>query len=552
MMTASLLEVVSVASVLPFIASLTDNYVNINQSVFFSKIIQKISGFDNSKEIIIVSFFALVLISGFVKLITNLLIIKIANQIGGEITKRLFTNIINSHYEKVIGKNTAQFQATLNAKIDASVTTVIVPMLGMINATFVLILLMTTLIAIEPVITVLICAFFSIVYLMLTNQTKLILSRNGQNIATLIVEKIRIINESIMGLKDVVINNLYHESANKFNLIETSLRDAHTSNHQIAILPRTIIEIMSMLILGLIVLYFWKYADLNNAFPTLALLVLAVQRIVPQFNQIYAGLSSINGFIPQINDIMRIFDSFSPEIQKSEHKLIVQFKYAIELNNINLKYNGKLLLSNLNARINKGDWIGIIGESGVGKTSLLDLIISLRHPSGGYLSVDGVLIDDNNSRAWQKNISYVSQNIFLVDGSIAENIALGIEKRFVDIDKLNLVVELADLKNFAQQKEDGLNYNVGENGSNLSGGQKQRIAIARALYKEANLIILDEATSALDTVTENKILCALSSISRNVTIIMVSHNRDAIQKYSTKIWSIENKSIEEKNITETA
>jgi len=293
------------------------------------------------------------------------------------------------------------------------------------------------------------------------------------------------------------------------------------------------------------VIYFWIFDSVNNAFPTMALLVLGLQKIIPQFNQIFTGASSIKGFIPQIKDLLHMFDNFKPIEENYLNNKIIHFNENIQLKNISLKNKLGYLFFDINLQINKGDWIGIIGPSGAGKTSLLDLIINLRNPTAGHIYVDGVQIDDKNSRSWQKNIAYVSQNIFIIDGSIAENIALGVNHEDIDLNKLNYVLKISGLAEFIAQNEAGVLFKVDENGSNLSGGQRQRIAIARALYKESSLIILDEATSALDNSTADKIMNEVSKISKKTAILMVSHDIALVQKYSTRIWRLENKCITE-------
>jgi len=544
MLASSSLEVVSVASVLPFIALLTGDLENKKIGIL-SLINNYINLINTSKTTIIYGFFIIAAFSGIVKIYSNILAIKLANILVKSLTVKLYQNIINSNYEKILKNSTTKFQAALNNQIDASVTTVIVPILGIINALFMLLLMMVTLILIEPNLTMFILITFLVIHVILTSITRKKLISNGKILSLLLPKKIQIVNESIFGIKDVIINNLYKKSIEKFNEIENNLRNSHASNHQIAVLPRTIIETISVLVLGVIVIYFWIFDSVNNAFPTMALLVLGLQKIIPQFNQIFTGASSIKGFIPQIKDLLHMFDNFKPIEENYLNNKIIHFNENIQLKNISLKNKLGYLFFDINLQINKGDWIGIIGPSGAGKTSLLDLIINLRNPTAGHIYVDGVQIDDKNSRSWQKNIAYVSQNIFIIDGSIAENIALGVNHEDIDLNKLNYVLKISGLAEFIAQNEAGVLFKVDENGSNLSGGQRQRIAIARALYKESSLIILDEATSALDNSTADKIMNEVSKISKKTAILMVSHDIALVQKYSTRIWRLENKCITE-------
>jgi len=245
MLASSSLEVVSVASVLPFIALLTGDLENKKIGIL-SLINNYINLINTSKTTIIYGFFIIAAFSGIVKIYSNILAIKLANILVKSLTVKLYQNIINSNYEKILKNSTTKFQAALNNQIDASVTTVIVPILGIINALFMLLLMMVTLILIEPNLTMFILITFLVIHVILTSITRKKLISNGKILSLLLPKKIQIVNESIFGIKDVIINNLYKKSIEKFNEIENNLRNSHASNHQIAVLPRTIIETISV------------------------------------------------------------------------------------------------------------------------------------------------------------------------------------------------------------------------------------------------------------------------------------------------------------------
>jgi len=218
--------------------------------------------------------------------------------------------------------------------------------------------------------------------------------------------------------------------------------------------------------------------------------------------------------------------------------LIKAFKSKIKIKNLKYKYSEKLnyILNNINLNISKGEFIGIIGSSGSGKSTLVDLLMGLLTPSSGEICIDNININDDKS-SWQRKIGYVPQNIFLIDDSIKNNIAFGIEGDKIDELKLNKAIEESQLKAFINSLEIGFETKVGERGAQISGGQLQRIGIARALYNDPEILILDESTASLDTLTENGIMDSINKLKGEKTIIMISHRFSSL-KDCDKIYEI--------------
>ena len=222
----------------------------------------------------------------------------------------------------------------------------------------------------------------------------------------------------------------------------------------------------------------------------------------------------------------------------------LDFKDNIKLKNVSFRYKGgeNNVFLNINLTINRGDRIGIIGDSGCGKSTLLDLIMGLLQPTHGNLIVDNEVIDSHNINQWRANIAHVPQSVFLVDDSIESNIAFFFANDEIDKDLILRVVGNAQLSNFTDRLQSGLQTSVGEMGDKLSGGQKQRIGLARAMYKNSEVYILDESTSALDTKTEEKIIKSISSLSKDKTVIMVAHRTSTLQNCN-KIYKLESNQI---------
>jgi ATP-binding cassette subfamily B protein len=220
------------------------------------------------------------------------------------------------------------------------------------------------------------------------------------------------------------------------------------------------------------------------------------------------------------------------------------FKEKIDLNNIYFRYtsDSTWVLKNINLSISKGAVIGIVGKTGVGKSTLIDILVGLLHPTTGKLKIDGIEISPLNIRSWQNCIAHVPQNIYLSDGTVAENIAFGKTKNQIDYEKVRQVAYMAQIGRDIDGWDEKYDTVVGERGIRLSGGQIQRIGIARALYKDASVIILDEATSALDNQTEIEMMRAIQSFGKGHTVIMIAHRRSTLINCS-KIIELGNEGI---------
>ena len=275
--------------------------------------------------------------------------------------------------------------------------------------------------------------------------------------------------------------------------------------------------------------------------PTLGVLVLGVQRMLPVLQQCYGSWSHIKGSKKSLLDVIEFLNDSDSSFNKLKKVDSINFKNQMSVNNLWFKHEttDKYILKNISFKINKGDSIGIIGKTGSGKSTLVDIIMFLLKPSKGNVTIDGKVMNSANVRAWQDKISHVPQNIFLSDASVLENIAFGVDANMIDVDRAKKAASMAQLKELIDSWPDKYNTKVGERGAKISGGQRQRIGIARALYKNPEVIILDEATSALDGDTEKKIINMLHSMPESPTVIMIAH-RVTTLKTCNSIFELSN------------
>jgi len=285
-------------------------------------------------------------------------------------------------------------------------------------------------------------------------------------------------------------------------------------------------EALGMLLIAVLAYTLAQHADgIAKAIPVLGALALGAQRLLPVLQQAYAAWSSIQGGRVSLQDTLELLNQELPDYASQSINRLLPFKHKISLNQLSFRYTSETawVLKNVNLSIPKGSCVGFIGTTGSGKSTLLDIVMGLLRPSEGVFEVDGQAITMENHRAWQMHIAHVPQDIFLADSSIEENIAFGVPKDQIDHERVRSAAFQAQIDSIIDALPKRYQTLVGERGLRLSGGQRQRIGIARALYKEADIIIFDEATSALDTETEKAVMHAIEKLNKNLTILIIAH-----------------------------
>jgi len=267
-----------------------------------------------------------------------------------------------------------------------------------------------------------------------------------------------------------------------------------------------------------------------KAMPSLVALTLGLQKILPCTQQLFSSWSLIMGSQASLADVITLLEQPYPENIDKSNESLIPFTKEITLENVSFKYTQQspVILNDISLKIRKGMRVGFIGTTGGGKSTLLDIVMGLLEPTAGFLKVDGIVVTKANCRSWQLHIAHVPQSVFLADTSIERNIAFGIPNDLIDFERVKRAAQQAQIADIIETWSEKYQTRVGERGVQLSGGQCQRIGIARALYKEADLIILDEATSALDNETEKEILASIEALSKDITIIMIAHRLNTL------------------------
>ena len=295
----------------------------------------------------------------------------------------------------------------------------------------------------------------------------------------------------------------------------------------------------------LILLSFCFFLSLTSGItlylPTLVAIALGAQKVLPHFQQVYSARTSINGNITVLKDLIHSFES--DNIHSDVRNSSINFVKEIELRDLSFFYKkNQPVLKDINITIRKNEIIGVVGDTGCGKSTLCDVIMGLLEPKTGRVLIDGTVLDNDNRTSWFDHISHVPQDIYLSDDSILRNIAFGIPENEIDREKVNGCLKKSNAYEFVNSFNEKLQTVVGERGMSLSGGQRQRIGIARALYKSPSLLILDEATSSLDSTNEKEIIEQIIKDSQGITIIMLAH-RTSTLSCCDRVIKIENKTI---------
>ena len=470
----------------------------------------------------------MVVLSGVIKII----FIKTSNRLTENITSdfriKIFNFLINQDFSYYYKHGSNEIMSNLSQKT-TTFSTIIFSSINIFNSLLISIAIISVLVMNDPIYTpaliFIVLIFFFIAFKL--KSKKVVESGKSININQNVF--IDIFENAVGYLQEIIIYDLK-------KLFSKSLDEASKKNakslaniRSTGMMPKVYLE-TSFLIIAVLLIYFLNLSSrtLQENIGYLAILAYGVQRILPQINNIYNLSINFRSVTPTVQNFLDILDGGTRKYNFDENNIKekITFKNEIILKDICYRYNQQSsnVLNNINLSIKKGEKIAIKGRTGSGKTTLINIISGLLNPVSGSILIDGHNLDNEKKKGWQKNLAIVPQTTFLNDGTILENITLGFAQNKINNDKLRQVIEIANLNGFIEKLPNNVNEKVGERGVRLSGGQRQRIGIARALYRDANLIILDEPTNSLDFQTEMSILESLIKNEKDKTMIMISHN----------------------------
>jgi ABC-type multidrug transport system fused ATPase/permease subunit len=437
----------------------------------------------------------------------------------------LYDRMLHQPYTFHAQLNSSRIVAAVN-NIQRLLTSMFLPLMQGVAAAFLGIFILGGLLLLNPSVALAAMIGFGGIYLIVSLLTRGRLRRNSEAIGNMRRLRIQAVQEGLGGIRDVLIDNTQPVYKRKFAKLDNRLRAAQAGNALIAVTPRFIVEALGMIfIVGIAVVLNAINGTLAGSLPILAVLALGAQRLLPLLQQMYNAWANVIGNRSMFIHIVELLRRQVPPrfADKKITPLVMQKSLTLEKVSFSYFEDTPEVVKDVSLTIPRGSWVGVVGKSGSGKSTLMDLVMGLLWPTGGQISIDGEPLIEDNVRGWQQQIAHVSQAIFLADGTIRENVAFGIPKKSIEEDRVWRACEQAELLEMIEDLPEGLDTQIGERGVRLSGGQRQRIGIARALYKQASVLVLDEATSALDDETEAGIMRSLHRLGRDYTVLMIAH-----------------------------
>ena len=535
MLIMALLDMIGVASILPFMAVLTNPSL-IETNLILNTMFQasETFGVKNNQQFLFalgVLVFVTLVTSLIFKAITSYASIRFIQMREYSIAKRLVEGYLNQPYSWFLNRHSADLGKIILSEVNTIIGNGINPLIALTAKSLIIIALITLLILANPKLTLVVgltlgASYLFIFYFIRTRLKKLgkVRLKNNQL-------RFTAINEAFSAAKEVKVGGLEQIYIKRFSNPAEAFALSQASSSVIAQLPRFFLEAIGFGGIILIILYMMiKSGSFNNSLPIISLYVFAGYRLLPAVQQIYVSFTQLTYVGPALDKLYDDITNLEPSGIQDQG--VLSLNKTITLKNIYYNYpnSSRTALKDISINIPVKSTVGLVGTTGSGKTTLVDIILGLLEVQKGTLEVDGKIITKQNSRSWQRSIGYVPQHIFLSDDTIATNIAFGVDYKNIDQAAVEKAAKIANLHDFViEELPKKYQTTIGERGVRLSGGQRQRVGIARALYHNPQLLILDEATSALDNQTEAAVMDAVNNLSKDITIILIAHRLNTVK-----------------------
>jgi len=545
MLIMALLDMIGVASILPFMAVLVDSSI-IETNLILKKMFQafNIFGVQSNQQFIFVLgilVFAVLIISLTFKALTKYVQMRFVLMREYSISKRLMHGYLHQPYSWFLGRNSADLGKSILSEVSQVVGTGMHPFLDLIAQVLVATAIIILLIIFDPKLALIVGFMLGGAYGIFFAIVRRYLKRIGKERLESNLLRFKSINEAFGATKEIKVGGFEQIYVQKFSNSAKDTAKTQASAGAINLLPRYFLEAIAFG--GILLILLYKMSQTNsfsNSLPIISLYVFAGYRLMPAVQQIYlsfAKLAFVGPSLDHLIDDIKNFKSFN----KNQDQGILSLNKIITLKNIYYNYPNasRTALKNINLSIPVKSTVGLVGVTGSGKTTIVDIILGLLEVQKGTLEIDGQVITEKNSRSWQRSIGYVPQHIYLADDTVAANIAFGVEPKDINKESVEKAAKIANLDEFViEELPKQYETTIGERGVRLSGGQRQRIGIARALYHNPKVLVLDEATSALDNQTEKAVMDAINNLSKNITIILIAHRLSTVKKCD-KIFLLE-------------
>jgi ABC-type multidrug transport system fused ATPase/permease subunit len=536
---AGLLETGGVASVMPFLAVLAQPELAVSDPRV-AALARAVGATNPSATLALLgalAMLALVVTNAFSAL-TALRLLRFANRHGHALAVRLLALYLRQPYAFILHRHTAELQKNVLSEVYRITVGMLTPVVHMVAKAFVVLFLLALLLAVDPALALTVGLVLGAIYFAAFGLVRSMLNAAGRDSVQAGTLRALHAQESLSGFKEIKLLAREREFVDRF--AQSSLRwaDAQAKAQALSALPRYAVEIVAFgFVLAAAIYLLATEGAAGQILPLLGLYAFAGYRLMPALEHVFNGWAALRYGGAVLDELMRDLALETPETPggAAPRGAAPQFRSDVALQDVSYRYAGSedWAVRDVSLRIERNTSVALVGPTGCGKTTVIDLLMGLLEPQQGAFLVDGAALEGAGIAAWQRRIGHVPQQIFLCDASIAQNIAFGLAQAEIDMARVESAARLARLHEFVAELPQRYATVVGERGIRLSGGERQRIGIARALYRDPELLILDEATSALDNVTENAILEALQGIAGRLTLVMVAHRLSTVRNCQT-------------------
>ena len=541
MIASAFSEILTISIALPFFSALGSPTQDIGNSNLLSGLHLNLDSFTSYQILLILAviFIVTVLISSTLRLANLWLNLQVVSRIGSEISCKAYKTTLYQPYAAHTSMNTSKIITIITSRV-GKVVQLLNILLSMISSFFIIIGVVIALYMTDAFITTAAIALFSLTYAFTAIQTKKRFSSNGQKIMIKTQKQVKFIQEGMGSIRDIILDSKYDYYTNLYRRADQPLRRAVAANNFLVSFPRYVIEGMTLILISIIaILAVNSITNSSNILPLLGTIALGSLKLLPAFHQTYSSWASLRGGLPSLLAVIELLEQPTYRNAIHQHKkvqLSASNTSIIEIKNLFFRYSQTkpYTLKDISIKLSFGTKIGIIGPTGSGKSTFIDIIMGLLRPTGGHILLDGKdIYHDKNFDGislLRNSIAHVPQSIYLSDASIEQNIAFGIKKKDIDFELVRKVASQAQISDFINSLPEGYNSTVGERGILLSGGQRQLLGLARALYKQSQIIILDEATSSLDDNTEKLIVEAINNLDDSFLVLIVAHRLSTVMQ----------------------
>jgi len=530
---SALAECVSLGAILPFLGVLTapERVLSYPRIAYFAHA----WGITSADQLVLpfaVTFALAAVFAGSFRILMLWISTRLAYATGADFSSEVYRRTLYQPYQVHVSSNSSDVISGITGKV-ADTVMVLNLLLTLLSSCVLLVFIAITLVVIDPTVALVAIVGFGSCYGLITALARRRLHRDSQRIAYEHTQMVKALQEGLGGIRDVLLDGTQPVYCDIYRKADHALRLAQGDIIFVGTSPRFAMEAIGMVLISVLAYGISRQAGgVATALPVLGALALGAQRLLPVLQQGYSAWANIAGSQMSLLKTLELLDQPMPTDAFLQVREALSFRDSVRFRGVHFRYtrDGPWVLDDLNLTIRKGARVGFVGRTGSGKSTALDLLMGLLTPTDGEVLVDGERIAGDRIRAWQKAIAHVPQSIFLADTSLAENIAFGVPRVDIDLDRVRQAARQAQIAEFIERRPEGYNAKVGERGVRLSGGQRQRIGIARTLYKQASVLVFDEATSALDNATEQSVMDAIDGLDRDLTILLIAHRLSTVRR----------------------